>query len=91
MAATTISRPRPVAVRELTKSFAYATTRTDDPGEMQRFGELLLDTLFGAVSIGAPGQIDPARVMAVIIALVPVVRDAFRSCEPWLDVRLRPP
>ena len=34
-------------LRELTKSFAYATTRTDDPGEMQRFGELLLDTLLG--------------------------------------------
>jgi thiaminase/transcriptional activator TenA len=30
---------------ELTKTFAYATTRTDDPGEMQKFGELLLNTL----------------------------------------------
>jgi len=30
---------------ELAKTFAYATTRTDDPGEMGRFGELLLNTL----------------------------------------------
>ncbi len=30
---------------ELTKTFAYATTKTSDPDEMQRFGELLLNTL----------------------------------------------
>ena len=30
---------------ELTKTFAYAATRTDDPEEMRRFGELLLNTL----------------------------------------------
>ncbi len=30
---------------ELAKTFAYATTRTDDPGEMGRFGEPLLNTL----------------------------------------------
>jgi thiaminase (transcriptional activator TenA) len=30
---------------ELTKTFAYATTKTSDPAEMQRFGELLLNTL----------------------------------------------
>ena len=30
---------------ELTKTFAYATTKTADQAEMQRFGELLLNTL----------------------------------------------
>lgn len=30
---------------ELTKTFAYATTKTPDQDEMQRFGELLLNTL----------------------------------------------
>ncbi|MBA2363268.1 MAG: thiaminase II, partial [Chloroflexia bacterium] len=30
---------------ELTKTFAFATTRTEDSKEMQRFGELLLNTL----------------------------------------------
>jgi len=32
-------------LNELTKTFAYATTRTDNHSEMQRFGELLLNTL----------------------------------------------
>ena len=30
---------------ELTKTFAFATTKTSDHGEMQRFGEMLLETL----------------------------------------------
>ncbi len=30
---------------ELTKTFAFAATHTDEPGEMQKFGELLLNTL----------------------------------------------
>ena len=30
---------------ELTKTFAYATTKTSDQDEMQRFGEMLLNTL----------------------------------------------
>ena len=30
---------------ELTKTFAFATTKTADPAEMRRFGELLLTTL----------------------------------------------
>ncbi|MDP9352292.1 MAG: thiaminase II [Chloroflexota bacterium] len=32
-------------LNELTKTFAYATTRTENSHEMQRFGELLLNTL----------------------------------------------
>ena len=32
-------------LNELTKTFAYATARTDNPDEMRRFGELLLNTL----------------------------------------------
>ena len=32
-------------LNELTKTFAYATTRTENVEEMQRFGELLLNTL----------------------------------------------
>lgn len=30
---------------EFTRTFAYAVAKTDDPAEMQRFGEMLLETL----------------------------------------------